>query len=86
MATAKTEHRSVSELRDLTELPRERKIRQIHKMKGKETYRTTLPPDYVYDAGLDHAMGFQSFIFKGGLPVVIDEPCIIIRPIPNGSD
>ena len=71
-------------LRTIDEIPCEHKPRRPVRHSGRSV-RVTITTDMAKDADIGVDGPYQPCIYSGGAPLVVDEPCVILRPHPNGG-
>jgi len=69
----------------LDDIPTEHVPRKISE-NSSGTVRLTLRKDMVLNADLGVNGDYQPLVFTGGGPLVVDEPCVIIRSNPHSND
>ena len=71
-------------LRTLEDIPCEHAPRRASRH-SSSSVRATIAADMVKDADIGVGGAYQPCIYAGGAPLVVDEPCVILRPHPNGG-
>jgi len=71
-------------LRTLEDVPCEHVPRHASRH-SSSSVRATVSTDMVKDAEIGVGGAYQPCIYAGGAPLVIDEPCVILRPHPGGG-
>ena len=71
-------------LRTLEDIPCEHVPRRASRH-SSSSVRATIAADMVKDAEIGVGGAYQPCNYAGGAPLVIDEPCVILRPHPNGG-
>jgi len=72
-------------VRTIDEIPREHRPRTATQQNGSSV-KATLSIDMVRNASIDPDGSYQPLLYSGGAPLVIDEPCIILRQHPAAGD
>ena len=52
---------------------------------SSSSVRATLAADMVKDADIGVDGAYQPMLYAGGAPLVVDEPCVILRPHPHNE-
>lgn len=69
-------------LRTLDDIPREHVPRTASRH-SSSSVRATLSADMVRNANIGVGGDYQPLVYAGGAPLVVDEPCVILRPNPH---
>ena len=72
-------------LRTLDDIPCEHVPRTVSRH-SESSVRATLATDMVRNAEIRPGDAFQPMVYAGGAPLVIDEPCVIIRQHPSATN
>lgn len=78
---------STEQLEPLTleNLSKKHKSRSISETRNG-SHRVSLPRDFILDAGIEPGGDCQPLVYGGGSPLVVTDPCIIIRGHPGSED
>ena len=71
-------------VRALDDIPCEHVPRQATRHTSASV-RLTVAADMIKDADIGVGGAFQPCLYTGGAPLVVDEPCVILRPHPDGG-
>ena len=72
-------------VRTLDDIPCEHVPRQASRH-SSSSVRATIAADMIKDADIGVGGAYQPCIYAGGAPLVIDEPCIILRRHPDSHE
>ena len=71
-------------IRTVDDIPCEHSPRHPVRQSGRSV-RVTVGVDMVKDAEIGTDGAYQPCLYAGGAPLLVDEPCVILRPHPNGG-
>jgi|GEM_PF-1867011 len=72
-------------VRTIDDIPREHRPRTATRKNGSSV-TATLSIDMVRNASIEPDGSYQPLLYSGGAPLVVDEPCVIIRQHPAAGD
>jgi len=49
------------------------------------TVRAHIPRSMAIDGGMEASGNYQPLVYTGGSPLIVDEPCVIIREFPGSE-